>query len=341
MRRALTTMIAWLLGAGCGGSDEGSGGGGGQAGQAGSAGAAGTAASAGAAGSGGAAGSSGSGGSGGFTADECITDVTPADRHVFTCDGLTYDVSLPASCETTACGLVFDVHGFSMSGLMEDHNTNLAALGRQHGYIVVNPNAEPDPPLASWTAAEDDPKVFAFLERVMNVFKVDPKRVHFTGFSQGGDMTWRMLCAHSDVIASAAPAGSGHSANEQCFSQGKSPARELPILFMHGTADALVPFSEAEAARDAVVAAYGGGSPEVVSQDTEHLWSRWQGASGGLFEFVQHDYTGAQLLGGHCYPGSADPGGEPGQFFSFKCDQTAAFVWGEKVMEFFIAHPMP
>lgn len=334
MGRSWWVVLAGSLSIGCGSSDE-------PDGAAGSGGQAGASGSAGSSGSGGGAGSAGAAGSGGTPADECITDTSPAERHVFLCDGLEYDVSVPDTCASTACGLIFDVHGFSMSGKMENANTNLAALGRQHGYIVVNPNAEPDPPVASWTAAEDDPKVFAFLERVMNVFGVDPKRVHFTGFSQGGDMTWRMLCDHADVLASAAPAGFGHSANEKCFTAGQAPSPSVPILFMHGTADALVPFSSAEAARDAVIAAQSMTQAEVVSQDADHVWTRYAGSTGEVFEFIEHDYTGAQLLGGHCYPGSTDPGGEPGQFFSFKCDQTAAFNWGEAVMQFFIAHPRP
>jgi hypothetical protein len=153
-----------------------------------------------------------------------------------------------------------------------------------------------------------------------------------------------MICDHSDVIASAAPAAFGHSANEQCFSKGKAPARQMPILYMHGTKDALVAFAQAEAARDAVISVESLTASQVVSQGPEHLRTRWtnaSGASGGLFEFVQHDYTGVPLIQGHCYPGSTDPGGEPGQVFSFKCDQPAAFTWGDAVLEFFLAHPMP
>ena len=78
----------------------------------------------------------------------------------------------------------------------------------------------------------------------------------------------------------------------------------------------------------------------VVESDSSHQWTRYKNAKGTVFEFIQHDYTGVALLGGHCYPGSTDPGGETGQLFSFKCDQTAAFNWGEAVMQFFLAHPM-
>ena len=291
-------------------------------------------------------GASGSGGSGGGAfpppvADDCIKDVSAKADHVFDCSGLKWNVSVPAACLTKACGLIFDVHGFSMSGKMEDANTKLVALGAQHGYIVVNPNADPAPPLSSWAAAEDDTKVFDFMQRTRAAFHVDEKRIHFTGFSQGGDMTWRFICDHSDVIASAAPAAFGQSAQENCYAKGKAPKREMPMLYMHGTKDALVAFSTAQTSRDAVIKVLGMNKGTPVSQDAMHVWDRYTNAKGTVFEMLQHDYTGAALIGGHCYPGSTDPSGQPGQVFSFKCDQSSPFKWGEAVMQFFIAHPMP
>jgi dienelactone hydrolase len=305
----------------------------------------GTSGSGGSAGSsaGGSAGSSSGGSGGGFPApvpDDCITDVSPKPDHVYQCSGLSWNVSVPDACITQACGLIFDVHGFTMSGQMENANTQLAALGATHGYIVVQPNADPAPPAAGWAAADDDPKIFDFIQRTSAAFHTDPKRLHFTGFSQGGDMSWRFICNHSDIIASAAPAAFGHSENENCFSKGTAPARELPILFMHGTADALVPIASAIAARDAVISVQGMSETDTVSSDAGHVWTRYQNPAGTVFEFLQHEYTGVSIIGGHCYPGSTDPSGAPGQLFSFKCDQPAAFVWGEAAMAFFQAHPM-
>lgn len=360
--RGLVLAAAVLLCQGCGSDDDGAskGSGGGSSGGAAGAGGSSSGGSAGAggastgggAGSGGASGGSGgaggssSGGSGGGSfpppvADDCIKDVTAKPDHVFECSGLKWNMSVPPACLTQACGLIFDVHGFSMSGKMEDANTNLVALGAQNGFIVVNPNADPAPPLSGWVAADDDPKVFDFMQRSIKAFHVDPKRVHFTGFSQGGDMTWRFACAHADVIASAAPAAFGQSAQEACFSKGKAPAREVPLLYMHGTKDALVAFSTAETSRDAVIKVLGMTKGTPVSQDSMHVWDRYTNAKGTVFEMLQHDYTGAALIQGHCYPGSTDPSGQPGQVFSFKCNQTSPFKWGEAVMQFFLAHPMP
>ena len=266
----------------------------------------------------------------------CI-DVTAAGAHTFTCDGIKYDVEIPDACTTTACGLVVDVHGFTMSAQMEDANTAMRALGRKYGYVVVQPNANPAPPSASWTPGTDDDRVFAFVQAAIAALHVDRARVHFTGFSQGGMMTFRFLCKHADLFASMAPAaGTGCS-----FTAGDTPSREIPILYMHGTSDGLVSFTGyALPQRDALLAAWSMDGGEVIASDSQFKRTRYKNARGTIFEFLQHDYAAASpILKGHCYPGSTDKGGAPGQLFPFSCVGTSAFVWGEEAMKFFVAHP--
>ncbi len=282
------------------------------------------------------AGGSGAGGTGG--ASEC--EIATAQKQVIDCEGLSYDLSLSDECGANGCGLIVDVHGFTMSGAMQEANTNLAALATAEGFVVLQPNANPDPPGSSWVAADDDARVIAFVERVISTLAIDPMRVHFTGFSQGGDMTWRMLCNHTELFASVAPAAFGHGANELCFTQN-APPPPIPILFLFGTTDALVPYAEAVAARDRIIAAYTLGAASTVSESEDHRWLRYEGANGELLEFLDHDYTGVSIIEGHCFPGSEDPGTLQGQLFSYKCDQPSAFHWGESVLAFFKAHPKP
>jgi poly(3-hydroxybutyrate) depolymerase len=269
-------------------------------------------------------------------ASGCITDTTPG-THVFTCDGLKYDVTVPDSCPATKCGLVLDVHGATMSGKMEDISTDMRASGRKFGYVVVQPNANPGPPTAAWNPLTDDPKVLAFLELALGTFGIDRKRVHMTGFSQGGMMSSRFLCQHADLFASIAPvAGTGCT-----FTPGDTPSKEIPVLYMHGTSDALVAFAQGTAQRDALIAAWKMGSETVVSSDAKHSWKRWTNASGTVFEFIQHDYQASSfVLRGHCFPGSKDLSpSEPGQLFGFACTDVAAFTWSDVVMKFFLDHP--
>ncbi len=277
--------------------------------------------------------------------DDCILDVTPG-QHAFECDGLTFHVSVPAACANAGCGLIFDVHGLSMSGPMEENNTNLAALTQALDYVVVQPSATPNPPLASWTPSIDDDKIFDFLQRTMRVFIVDPDRVHFTGFSQGGFMTWRMLCAHPNVFASVAPAAGTDSCGGPpgCDYRNGEPGIEVPILYIHGTTDALVDFNCGQQAIDAVIAGWNLRADGVVSMDDDHRHERYINDAGTILEYITHDYETSVSsniplvpdLVGHCYPGSTDDGGERGQLYSFKCEGTNAFHWGERVLDFFL-----
>jgi poly(3-hydroxybutyrate) depolymerase len=280
-----------------------------------------------------------------------LDDVSPG-QHAYPCDGLTYDVHIPASCASSPCGLIADVHGLSMSGKMEDNNTNLRQLGEQNGYVIVQPNAVPAPPASSFTPATDDPKVFAFIQLAVSRLSVDPKRVHMTGFSEGGFMTYRFLCNHADYFASVAPAAgagcsfgvldAGSAARSPISGADGVPAREIAVLAMNGTQDALVNFNNrAIPQRDAIVTGWNMDSGTQVAGDGTFKRTRYTSPSGNVFEFLQHDYSSSQTLTkGHCFPGSKDlNGGEPGQVFGFACQPPNSFVWGDEVMKFFIAHP--
>ncbi|HEX5064039.1 MAG TPA: hypothetical protein VFV99_31885 [Kofleriaceae bacterium] len=279
-----------------------------------------------------------------------------AGHTIYTCMGLAFDVEVPAACIAGGCGIILDVHGLTMSAAMEDANTELRARGGAAGFVVIQPSANPAPPQSSFSPVDDDPKIWDFLTRAVAVYHIDSHRIHVTGFSQGGFMTWRFLCAHADVLASVAPGAAATNCppflpTPACsFTGAEIPSQQIPVLYMHGTHDDdYVPYSCAQPQVDAMVAAWGLTSNGVIASSSMYRRSRWTSASGTVVELLSHDYSSeAQVplvsqtkLLGHCYPGSTDPGNQPGQLFSFKCEQTAAFTWGTEVVAFFQAHPRP
>lgn len=271
--------------------------------------------------------------------DECITDGS-AGEHTFACDGLTFEVSVPAACLERACGMIIDVHGYTMSGDQQDNNTRMRALGRERGYVVVQPNATPAPPQSTWTELDDD-DVLAFAARTAAAFHIDPRRWYFTGFSQGGFMSWRFVCKHADQFAAIAPlAGCAYGGANACVLDWASDLPgETHILYSHGSRDTIVSGACMGPQRDSVLAAYELADPEVLSTDTNHTRTRWTNARGTTFELIEHDYAGTSpLIAGHCFPGSADPGTEPGQVASFACAGPTAYDWGTAVIDFFDAH---
>lgn len=273
--------------------------------------------------------------------DDCITDVTSGHQSL-NCEGLAWELTVPESCLTSACGLIMDVHGFGMNATLEALHSKLDTIAPDKGFIVAQPSAPGALLSSAWTAANDD-QVYAIMQRIIAVWHVDLKRVHFDGYSMGGWMTWRFVCKHADLLASAAPlsAGADGGSGSCAFSGDEMPSRELPIFYTHGTTDGLVNFATATKRRDQLVSVWSMDQSETVAEASDYKWTRYKNANGTIFEFIQHDWEcgfklGALALKGHCFPGV----GKDNEFLG--CESTGmdnAFNWGEEVLKFFIAHP--
>lgn len=277
-------------------------------------------------------------------ASGCVDDVTTGD-HVYTCEGLRVDATIPAACQKPGCGLILQLHGDTGTGLFMDGHTNLRALGREAGYVVIAPTGPAygnGLPGSTWTRAEDA-KLVAMTRLFAQVFRVDLAKIHVTGFSRGGFVTWRLACDAADLFASAAPAAAGNGNGETtCFGGGRVPARNLDVLFLMGRTDQPVPYSTMVSIRDAAIARYGGGAQQTVASDAKYAHYRWTTASGAVVETFDHAYETdpAGPFGssrGHCFPGStSDP--QAAQY-AVPCKGPNAFVWGAEVLAFFKAHP--
>src|SRR4051812_48095803 len=74
------------------------------------------------------------------TGSGCFSNVSAGTRNVTGCGaGITYTVTVPPKCLQFKCGLIFDVHGMTMSAASENGGTNMRALGTEEGYVVVQP----------------------------------------------------------------------------------------------------------------------------------------------------------------------------------------------------------
>ncbi|HEY5947201.1 MAG TPA: hypothetical protein VIV40_16975 [Kofleriaceae bacterium] len=91
--------------------------------------------------------------------------------------------------------------------------------------------------------------------------------------------------------------------------------------------------------RDAALRYWTDDAGILVEMDGGHTVTRYVSPSGTPLEFWEHDYAaGSFVLGGHCFPGGTDIGPSPLQF---GCADEDTFVVGERVMRFFLDHPMP
>jgi pimeloyl-ACP methyl ester carboxylesterase len=273
--------------------------------------------------------------------DDCIHDVSAGD-HTFTCSGVTFLVRVDEQCTTHACGLIFDVHGGTMSGAQMRDNTRLHELAPKEGYLVVHPSATPDSTGGTWDLEADPPKIADFLFRMIDAFHVDPNRVHVTGFSQGSAVTFYFLCTHPEVLASAAPI-SGSSASEECIASIDADWRpRVPILFMNGQRDLALEVGDGRARVEGLVDRLGLTGGEEIEGDGHYARKRWDGADGMRLDYIEHDYGGQQVLDGHCIPGGSDVAGAANNFGlnATTCtDGEIALNWGETVLQWFLQHP--
>jgi hypothetical protein len=280
-------------------------------------------------------------------ADDCITDVSAGD-HTFTCQGLTFLVMVDEMCTKFACGLIFDVHGGTMSGLQMRDNTKLHELAPKKGYLVVHPSATPMKTNGTWNFETDPPKLADFMTRMINAFHVDQERVHVTGFSMGSGMTFWFLCNHADVLASTAPV-SGASADMitdletgmKCLDT-LGPDPRVPILFMNGVQDQALVIDLARQRVDGLVSRFGLTGGEQIGGDGHWSRKQWKGTDNMVLEFIEHDYGGQPVLGGHCIPGGTDLEGSPNNFIANATTCTTGEInlhWGEVALQWFIDHP--
>ena len=261
----------------------------------------------------------------------CGQELTAGFQRI-ACEEMSFDVAVPEVCDIAGCGLIIDVHGRSTNGSFAERHTGMQGIGNAAGYVVVQPNS----PQLSWNHETDDDRVRSFVDRLIEGLSLDRNRIHIGGFSQGGWMTWRFVCDHSDLIASAAPAGAGASDQIEpypgvsCdFDADGSPAQQVDIFYTHGTEDHDVLFETAIQQRDLVIASWDMAQESVLADESDYRWTRWTNAEGTVFEFLEHDWQGGGM-GGHCYPGvSAGIG----------CGTETPVHYGEAALQFYIDHP--
>jgi polyhydroxybutyrate depolymerase len=263
-----------------------------------------------------------------------------------------FDVHLPpgyAMGQPTP--VVLDFHGFGSNAGQQALLTQVNPKADAAGFIAVHP--EGTGLLQSWNAGlccgealdenrDDVGFVRALLDTLEEKLCVDPRRVYAMGMSNGGFFSHRLACELSDRIAAVAPVA-GVLGLPSC-----TPARPVPVMHFHGTADPLVP--------------YDGGSPSIwpypgtpppmfpSAPSTFMGWATRDGCTDPepTTTYAQGEVRCATFAscrggasatlctvqgGGHTWPG-----GTPVPFLGHTTTDISAT---DAAWEFFAAHPLP
>ena len=137
--------------------------------------------------------------------------------------------------------LVLNFHGYtSTAGAQEA----VSGIAEREGFLVAYPNAVN----RDWLNSDDHNISFveSLLDTLTDEYSIDSQRVYATGASQGGTMSFVLAAALPDRFAAAAPlAGTrpvSDGENRVPIFLENTPVRAFPLLYMHGSADTVVPY---------------------------------------------------------------------------------------------------
>ncbi len=268
-----------------------------------------------------------------FQKTACIdpSAVTADTEHEFLCNSIEFWVVVPKQCFTRTCGLIFNIHGATMTDhVTMEQATNMIAIGSMNDFIVVHPHN----PSGTWNLPDDIQTVFDAMQQIVQAFDVDPDHVHSTGYSQGARISWALACEHADVVASIAPAEENNT-ESNCWKTSMLPVRQVSVLFQFGKQDEIAGgFSTAQTTVNEFVAADMLAGPQTIGGATGSDWlrQRWTNSGGNVLEFISHNYTNP-LIAGHCL---VNPMGTT----YVNCSTPVGYNWGEEAVAFFQAHPL-
>lgn len=148
--------------------------------------------------------------------------------------------------------LIIYLHGASGNSKGAQSSTNFNQVSNDNGFIVAYPQGffEKSPNSFVWAAARGLPADSSgiddvgFIDKLVTSLKgqyrINAKRVYICGFSNGGFLTQRIAFEKNQQFAAFGSLGATMNQNKYGI---VDPGRAIPMLFMLGSSDPLVPFN--------------------------------------------------------------------------------------------------
>lgn len=164
-------------------------------------------------------------------------------------DGITriYRLYIPASYTgNEEVPLVLNLHGYGSNSLEQFLYGNFTAIADTANFIIAMPEGTTDlVGNLSWntfglSAVDDVGFLSQFIDFVSSQYNIDQERIYSTGMSNGGFMSYELACQLGNKItAIASVTGSMNVLRiADC-----NPGRVFPVMQIHGTMDATVPYN--------------------------------------------------------------------------------------------------
>lgn len=159
----------------------------------------------------------------------------------------TYRIYVPAIYNSSVpVPLVLNLHGYGSNNTSQEAYGDFRPIADTANFIIVHPNGTLDGSgnlywnSFGWSLVDDVGFLSALIDTVSAAYTIDENSIYSTGMSNGGFMSYDLACSLSSRIAAiASVTGSmtpGHK--NSCV-----PLRPVPVMQIHGTADATVPYN--------------------------------------------------------------------------------------------------
>jgi len=159
-----------------------------------------------------------------------------------------YRLYIPATYTgNKAVPLVFNLHGYSSNNTQQELYTNFKPIADTANFIMCLPNGTFD--LSNnryWSVGfapstvDDVSFINLLIDSLSSKYNIDAKRIFSTGMSNGGFMSYSLACQLSNRVAAIASVTGSMTTSQR---SDCNPGRAVPVMQIHGTADATVPYA--------------------------------------------------------------------------------------------------
>jgi polyhydroxybutyrate depolymerase len=159
-----------------------------------------------------------------------------------------YILYVPASYDgTTDVPVLFNFHGYTSNASQQLVYGDFRPIADTAGFLIVHPQGTLDNTGTTHfnvgfggSSTDDVGFTSALIDTLISLYAVDENRVYSTGMSNGGYMSFHLACNLSDRIAAVA---SVTGAMVPATLNNCGATHSTPILQIHGTNDATVPYN--------------------------------------------------------------------------------------------------
>jgi polyhydroxybutyrate depolymerase len=146
-----------------------------------------------------------------------------------------------------ALPLVLNFHGLGSNAFEQMVYGDFRGLAEEENFIIAHPTGTVYQGFTHWNVggfttgspADDIGFSDALIAEISSNYSIDANRVYATGMSNGGYMSFLLACQLNDKIAAIASVTGTMTPD---MVQACAPTRPMPVMQIHGTADATVSY---------------------------------------------------------------------------------------------------